>query len=252
MGAVLWLGGAAPAGAELLDYTATLDLDISTIETFRVEASGRISVNPDGSFTFPAGVLATTRTLIPPQTPAEGLASIDFQMVNAVGFFNGPANPGGTMSLNGQAVLNLQPEFGFPPLTIGITPLGVGGTSMGTASNGSTQATATLTGTPWQTGVFQQTGVSAQGSTFAQRTNTGQDLRTSGGVGVVTLVVPAYITTRADGKFSDRGPISGLLSITFAPEPAQLLGEGAMLVVLLTLGGRRLRQRRAAVRVGSA
>lgn len=243
--ALLALAVAAPAHAKLFDYTASLELNIGPITPFTVEANGQIDVNPDGSFTFPAGILTTSRTLVPPQTTSEVIASIDFQMANAEGTFGGPSAPGGTMSLTGQAVLHLQPFLGFAPFTLGISPLGAGGTAMVTGSNGSTSLTATLTGAPWQTGVFQQTGFSGSGSTFDRRTNTGSDLRTSGGEGMVTLVVPAYITTRANGTFSDLSPVSGVLSITFTPEPAPLLAHGAMLVVVGILYQRRVRRRRA-------
>ncbi len=240
----LGLAAAAPAYAKLFDYTASLELGIGSITPFTIEANGQIDVSPDGSFTFPAGILTTTRTLVPPQTTSEAIASVEFQMTNGEGTFGGPATPGGTMSLNGQAVLHLQPFLGFPALSLGISPLGVGGTATVTGSNGSTSLTATLTGAPWQTGVFQQTGFSSSG-TFSQRTNTGADLRTSGGEGMVTLVVPAYITTRREGVFSDISPITGVLSITFTPEPAPLLAHGAMLVVVGILYQRRVRRRRA-------
>ena len=249
--AVLSLGTAVPVHADLLDYTATLDFHFGTVAPFQLQASGQIAVNPDGRFTFPSGVFATTRILVPPQTPSEGVASIDFQMANAEGSFNGPANPGATMSLTGQAILHLQPFLGFPPLTIGLSPLGVGGASTVMGSNGSTQVTATLTGAPWQTGTFQQTGITRLGSTFARRTNTGQDLRTQGGEGVVTLVVPVYFTTRREGAFSEKSPVSSVLSITFTPEPARLIGEAVVIGMLLLLGSRQYRRRRPAATPGA-
>jgi hypothetical protein len=244
--AAVCLGAATPVAADLLDYTATLDLDIGTTSEFRLDASGQIDVGRDGSFMFPAGVFVTTRTLIPLQTPSEAVASINLQLENEAGSFGGPNSPGGVMRLTGQVILNFQGFLGLPDLTIGITPLGAAGAqqSSGTASNGSTMLTATLTGTSWLTGTFQQTGVTASGSTFARRTNTGIDQRTASGEGIVTLVVPAFVTIREDGSFAEVSPITGVLRITFTPEPAPIIANITMIVVVALLGRARVRERR--------
>jgi hypothetical protein len=241
IGLVVALVCPGPARAAVFDYTATLELDLGSIPSFEIQAEGEISVDPDGSFSLPAGLFATTRTLIPPQTPSEAVANVELQLSNATGSFSGPGSPGGSMGLNGQAVLNLQTFFGFPPLALGLTPMGAGGSAMTSGSNGSTSVTATLTGALWQTGVFQQFGITASSSVFSQRTNTGEDLRTSGGAGVVTYVVPAYLTTRLDGSFSERSPATALLTITFVPEPGPLLGQSAVAALLVLWGARKRR-----------
>jgi len=231
------------ATADVLGYDATFELDLGTLPPIEMTASGFVSVASDGSFFLPAGVFATTTTVTPLQTVSERVANIEFQFENGEGLFLGTMTPSGGMPLDGFAFVSFQPTLGFSPLSLFLGPLGVGGSTTGFVTNGSTTLTATVVGTHFQTGQFVQYGITSQGSTFARTTVTGVDNRTPAGAGNLVLVVPSMITTREDGIFAESTPVTLTLDITFVPEPGLMLFNGLVITTLVGLGCRKLRRR---------
>jgi hypothetical protein len=232
---------ALPGQAALRSFQATLSLDAASLASIQIPASGQIDVPLDGSFDLPAGLFQVATTVVPPQTPEEVFSKVRFELQNAVGNFGPPGLPGGVMPLLGKVRLTPKAVFGFPAASLALDPVFVGGVTTVMVSNGSVLATAVLDGdvSRWGVGVFRQHGTTSSGASQQTRTHTGFDARTAMGGGAMNLVIPVSFRRYLGGGFEEGLPVTGELSITFAPEPATLSAQTAACGALLAAGAAR-------------
>jgi hypothetical protein len=218
-------------------------LEAGSFASLTASAGGTIEVADDGSFTLPASILTVDQTEAA-QTAGQFFTQVGFDFHNGTGRFGGPAHPGGRMPLIGKVRLFAK---AFPPASLPITKGFSGLVDTVMVSNGVSTARYALVGSGgWRTGVVTQFGsTGSHGATFDRRTHTGTDGRTPMGIGSMNLVIPIAFRRLVDGALQEQDPVTGILSITFTPEPARLALESASVGALAVLGARRLRRRAA-------
>ena len=248
IGLGVWIVGLAfAARATPRSYTAQLEILAGSFPTVTATAGGTLDMADDGSFTLPATVLEVAQVKTSPQTPSQVFSKATFDFHNGTGSFAGPTHPGGPMPLIGKVKLFAKAPFAFPPTSLPLTQGFSGGTAVVMASNAMTVATVELKGTGgWRTGTVRQAGSTAYGSIVGPRTNLGTDMRTVMGLGSMSLVIPVSFRLSLNHQFQELQPVTGILSIQFAPEPGHLALGIASVASLALLGAGRMRARRRA------
>jgi hypothetical protein len=238
---------AAAGQAAPLPVSGELRIFLGPYGSFSDTGVGVASVQPDGSFSLPAGLftVAGTRTL-----PLGGLA-LRASVSGALGLVSfGPGQgwAGGFgqvyAPISGDARFSLLFGGGsvlvttfFPLALLGNggdfrLPLGPYGISTPTGSWTTGQATRTvMVGSATTTTVFVA----------------GFDARTPGGVGALRLVAPPTAVTYFDGTL----PVYATLDLVFAPEPSSAALLAVALAAAAARRGWRSRWRTGPVRGGS-
>ena len=238
-------GLASGAAAVPVPYNAEIDLYFGLFAPpVAAIAVGTVEIASDGSFTLPAGVLQVAQTATAPQTGLQFFSKARFDFHNGTGMFGGPAHPGGPMPLLGKVQLFAKPALSFPTATLPLTQGFSGGVASTMVSNGASVATLALEGTGtgrWRVGMVTQYS-STPSSTFTY-VSTGSDTRTAQGARSLNLVIPVSFRRSLDGAFREQNAVTGILTITFTPEPSQLLLEGGSAAALVLLGATRARAR---------
>jgi hypothetical protein len=243
--ATVWSLGAA---AGVLSYDAQLSIEAVGFQTITTSASGTVEVAADGSFALPAGVLDVDQVVTAPGTPTQFFTKASFVFHNGTGAFRGPAQPGGPMPLLGKLKLFAKAALGYPPVTLTLTRAFGTSTAFASVTNGMTPASFSLYQYPpgngdWRVGQVVQS-YTTTSRAYGTRTNTGFDDRTAMGVGSMNLVIPVYLDRFVGSQFQLSAPVTGLLAITFTPEPTRTSLQVASVAALVLLSRRRLRRRR--------
>ncbi|HTY17814.1 MAG TPA: hypothetical protein VMH82_08810 [Myxococcota bacterium] len=246
-----WAPGASAAA---LPFDAQLSLQFASLQTITASASGTVDVASDGSFTLPASLFVVDQTaMAEPSPPTQVYTKASFAFHNGTGMFGGTKMAGGTMPLLGKVKLFSKGSPAFPPATLMLTKAFTVGTETANVTSGASTLTLSMYQYPvtgptvatvgWRIGKVVQS-FSTTSSNFGTRTHTGVNSRTAHGAGSLNLVIPVYLNRYVNTSFALSAPVTGLLSITFTPEPGALWLQGTSIAALALLGVGRLRHSR--------
>ena len=248
---------AGPAGAVLLGFTGSVTIEIEDLRfcalgygcappsgpvtpvTLSILGTGTALVNGAGvaghltNLLLGGGEFAIERHVVPvTDANAAPVAGVQITATNGEGAFSGAGGGGfgGVMPMHGvMKVCLFEPcSSAVSNLDIPLSVIGEGGTATFVGA-----VNLTVVGAPWTTGTAA-IGTNTVMGGVSPLSNTGA---TSGHV---TLVTPVFISTNLSG--SVWGPVFGILSLDFTPEPGTLLLAGAAIASLVALGFARSRR----------
>jgi hypothetical protein len=256
--ACLAIGAAGSARAATLDFTGTLTLQMpGSLPAFVVPGAGTAQVSDDGnahllSFLLPGGTFGPITTTLP-VTTAEVVSvrlSLAGNLSGSFGAISGGPPGGGPMGLQGLAKiclpfgLNCSAYVPFPLTpTTGGAGFGIGGTRTVTGA-----VDLTLQNAPWTIGQPTMT-LHTAASTISVPTLPGGFAHgpaslassTAQPSGAVQLVTVSKVFTSLTGAFPE-GPLIGVLTLHFVPEPGTVLLLGSGVAGLAVLGRRKLKR----------
>jgi hypothetical protein len=244
-----WASGAA---ASPVPFDAQLSLQFASLQTITASASGTAEVASDNSFTLPASIFVVNQTaMAEPSPPTQVYTKASFAFHNGAGMFGGTKMAGGTMPLIGKVKLFSKGSPAFPPATLMLDKAFTVGTETARVTSGASTLTLSMYQYPatpskvatvgWRIGKVVQS-FSTTSATFGMRTHTGVNNRTAHGAGALNLVIPVYLNRYVSRSFALSAPVTGLLSITFTPEPGALWLQATSIAALALLGVGRLRR----------
>ena len=236
--AISLAASAAHAGA--LPFTASLSIQISTLQPIVLYGTGTAIANGSGggahinSLALAGSTFATAGLVVPVTDPvAFPIAGIELTVQNGAGSFaTAGGTLGGVMPLPGVAKICLFGTCASPAanLSAPLSAVGVGGyQNIGAAVN------LTVVGAPWTTGTAAAGTVTAMGMAYGPASATSSTFAPGGHLQLVTpFVIYSHVGASAVV------PSFATLTIDFVPEPATLLLLGGG-VAALCLAGRARR-----------
>lgn len=263
---LLVLGFAGTAGAKSLDWHGTLDLDLGTLPTLRLNGSGVATVNNSSggnhlnTLRIAGGITGsgTINVTDPDATPT--IPSIIISATVGTGTISGisgapPINAPGTIPVKGVTLVCLlagcPPTPGGGALTLnnttnnGATGIGVGGLL---TIGGKGSPRISIENGPWTIG--QRTGeIQTGGGGFRTLAKTGfihgpasSTSSTAQSSGVIQLIAPQQVTVIGVNGNNSKLSLFATLTLHFIPEPGLLLLIGSGVVGLGLLGRGRMKK----------
>jgi hypothetical protein len=244
--ALVWIFGsslaAQPAAASAVPVTATLRIQISTLDPLVVTGSGVALVNGSGggahltSLALPGGIVQTTGFVLDMTDPGVlPIAGLQLTAENASGTFAGAS---GLIALGGVAKVCLFARCNETPpanLNVPLTVIGQGGTA--TVMD---VVHVTVVGAPWglaTAAIPTSMGGSITTMGFRHGPASGTS-STAAPSGTLQLVTPISISTNIGA--AAYVPAFAVLTLHFVPEPVTLTLLGAGIVALAARARRRL------------
>jgi hypothetical protein len=235
--AMLFAAGSAQAGS--LPFTATLSIQIATLQPIVLYGTGTAIANGSGggghinSLALAGSTFATSGLVVPITDPiAFPIAGVGLTVQNGAGSFaTGGGALGGVMPLLGVAKICLFATCAsaVANLSAPLSVVGVGGyQNIGAAVN------LTVVGAPWTTGTATAASVTMMGSAHGPASATSSTFAPGGQLQLVTpFVIYSHVGASAVV------PSFATLTIDFVPEPTTLLLLGGGIAALGFVGRAR-------------